>query len=982
MVLLHARAKDVFLAALERPADQRAAYVSEACGSDAALAREVASLLRFHEETGSTRVDDSTTGHPDDEASTLSAAFAPGDVFAGRYRMVTRLGRGGMGDVWRADDLVLETPVALKLIISSGPAARAQILNEVRLARQITHPAVCRVFDVGEDAGVVFFSMELVNGEDLATLLRRVGRLAPERVLEIARLLCAGLAAAHAQGVLHRDLKPANVLIDNHGRAVLTDFGIAITRDQGAQTALVGTPGYMAPEQLQPGATLTECTDIYALGLILYELLVGQHPFNNRLSRTSEPSAPSTRVTGIDPRLERVVMDALKLDPRERPQSAAAMVAILDEVDAPEPHAERRAAPARRQPWMVAAGLALVVLAAAGAWWFAARPTGGTLSEQDTIVLADFENATNDRVFDGALKVALSVALEQSPFMKVFPDQRMRETLRLMGRAPDTVVTRDVAREIARREQLKALLSGSIASLGSQFVIALEAVNAETGDVMAREQVQAASKEDVLTALGGAASRLRNRLGESLSSVQRFDTPLARATTGSLDALHAYSLALDNGSVNPRLEAVPHLRRALELDPDFALAKALLATVYSNNGQTTLAGGFATEAYALRDRVSERERFFIAYRYYRDATQDWEHALELSRSWTATYPREAFAFNSLGQSLLRFGQYEAALDPLRQAIRLDAKFQAPYSNLAASLMALGRYDEMTQVLRQATAAGIPSFPVGRMNYLLAFIRGDAETMGRMLAASTGVGQTNAAYGWQGHALAFDGKMAAATAQFATGSRMAMQGGFREVSGQLQIESAEARAIVGLCADVRSAIVGALALTRDNFSLERGSRALYRCGFAADAGPLVQELRQRFPEATLTARVSLPIAEATDALHRNDPRRALALLEPVRPYDRASRAGLWPEFLRGEAYLALKDGTQAASEFSRLLQHRGEDPTSSVYPLARLGLARAHAAAGDAASARQVYAEFLDSWRDADGTLPPLVDAKRELAALR
>jgi serine/threonine-protein kinase len=302
MISLHERAKDVFLAALDRPADQRRAYLTEACGSDAALFREVESLLKYHEETGSTDVVDTTTGIPASVAGEAVAdVFSPGDVFAGRYRMVTRLGRGGMGDVWRADDLILETPVALKLIQSTGPGAKAQVLNEVRLARQITHPAVCRVFDVGEDSGIVFYSMELVNGEDLATLLRRVGRLAPERVLEVARQLCDGLAAAHAQGVLHRDLKPANILIDNHGRAIITDFGIAIMRQDGAQRSLIGTPGYMAPEQLTPGATLTERTDVYALGLILYELVVGQHPFNNRLTRPAVVPTPSSRVTGVDP---------------------------------------------------------------------------------------------------------------------------------------------------------------------------------------------------------------------------------------------------------------------------------------------------------------------------------------------------------------------------------------------------------------------------------------------------------------------------------------------------------------------------------------------------------------------------------------------------------------------------------------------------------------------------------------------------------
>ncbi|MFN7980974.1 MAG: protein kinase [Vicinamibacterales bacterium] len=976
MLSLHERAKDVFLAALERPAGERREYIAEACGSDAALYAEVDSLLKFHEETGGgTNVDDTTTGHPKLDTATLASAFQPGEVFAGRYRMVTRLGGGGMGDVWRADDLVLETPVALKLIKSTGPAARAHIINEVRMARQITHPSVCRVFDVGEDNGVVFLSMELVDGEDLAGLLRRVGRLAPERVLDIARQLCEGLAAAHARGVLHRDLKPANVLINNQGRAIITDFGISIQREDGPTYQLVGTPGYMAPEQLTPGAQLTECTDIYALGLILYELVVGQHPFNRQLGRTGEPPAPSSRVPGVDRRLEQVILHALKADPRDRPSSAADMAQQLADAQAVQ-------GPSARRAWPVMAGLVALLLVAAGlsVWFFAASPRQ-TLSAQDTIVLADFSNTTGNPVFDGALKVALSVALEQSPFLKVFPDVRMRETLRLMGKPADAAVTRDVAREIAQREQLKALLTGSIAGLGKNYVLALEAVNAATGDVMAREQVEAGSQEEVLTSLQGAASRLREKLGESLSSIKQFDAPLARATTSSLEALHAYSLALDNGSVNPRLEAIPHLRRAIELDPNFALALALLATVYSNTGQTALAPEYATRAYQLRDRVSERERFFIAYRYHRDATQNWSEALEVSRSWTATYPREAFAFNSLGQGLLRFGQYDQALAPLRESIRLDPKFEAPYSNLAASLMALGRYSEAASTLADAERAHISSFSFRRMAYLLAFIRGDEAEMAKMLDGTVGVGQTNAAYGWQAHALASRGKLQAAHEQFQLGMRMAMQNGFQEVAGQLLIEDGDVHALVGDCNQAKTDLSAGLRLTKDNYSLERASRVLILCGESAEGARLIRDLRERFPEATLTTRVSIPLADATDALERNDPRRALQVLEQVKPYDRASRTAFWSEFLRGQAFMRAKEPANAVAEFARLLDHRGEDPTSSVYPLARLELARALAQAGNVESAKKNYDAFLADWAGADPDLKVLTAARQERARL-
>jgi eukaryotic-like serine/threonine-protein kinase len=984
MVSLHERAKDLFLAALDRPPDDRRRFIAEACGTDLALFAEVESLLKFHEETGGA----DSTGRPKwgqtpgsdpsggarggDQAD--GHTFNPGDVFAGRYRMVTRLGRGGMGDVWRADDLVLETPVALKLIQSTGTQARAHIINEVRLARQITHPSVCRVFDVGEDDGLVFFTMELVNGEDLATLLRRAGRLPAERVLDIARQLCSGLAAAHAVGVLHRDLKPANVMIDNRGRVLITDFGIAIPREDATPNALMGTPGYMAPEQITPGATLTECTDIYALGIILYELVVGQHPFNNRLSRASEPPPPSSKVSDIDPRLERLILQALKEDPRERPQSAATMAASLIDLPAEQPLARRW--------WYASVAVAAIMVLAAIIVAFIAPRAGGSLTEQDAIVLADFTNTTGDPVFDGALKVALAVALEQSPFLKVFPDERMRDTLQLMGKPADTPITKSVAREIAQREQVKALLAGSIGRLGRNYVVAVEAVNASTGDVMAREQVEADSKEDVLASLGRAAASLRSRLGESLASIQKFDVPLARATTGSLDALHHYSLALDNGAVNPRLDAIPHLQRAIELDPNFALAMALLATVYSNTGQTSLAPDYARRAFDLRDRVSERERFFIAYRYYRDAVQNWAEALALSRTWTATYPREAFAFNSLGQSLQRFGQYEESLEPLRQAMRLDPTFAAPYANLAQSLLSLGRFDEMGEVLRQASDRKLNSFPIRRMNYLLGLVRGDTATMARMLQASVGVGQTNAAWGWQGHAFAAQGQMRNAHEQFETGVKVALQNGFREVAGQLTIEDAEVDASTGKCEEARREVVAGLELSRDNYSLERASRTLALCGRESEAQTLLRELRQRFPDATLTIRIAAPLVEAVIAGRHGDDRRVIEILDPVSPYDRASRSEFWPEYLRGEALLRLDDAAAAAGQFQSILDHYGEYPSGTLYPLARLGLARAKALGGDTAAARRYYEEFLARWANADPDLTAVTDARRELARLK
>jgi tetratricopeptide (TPR) repeat protein len=968
----HLRAKDLFLAALERPAAERAAFLAEAYGDDAELRQEVESLLAFHDDEA---VD---AGGDDDDLTPVEPTFAPGELFAGRYRMINRVGRGGIGDVWRADDLVIGTAVALKLIPAAAPAARERFLNEVRLARQITHPNICRVFDVGEAGGWVFYSMELVRGEDLAALLRRVGRLPSEKVTDIARQLCAGLSAAHARGVLHRDLKPANVMIDDEGVVRLSDFGIAIPRSDAGLHLHTGTPGYMAPEQRAAGQPLSERTDLYSLGLVLYELLVGQHALKDR-NRNVPPPPPSTVVPNVDPRLERVVMQTLAADPADRPASAEDVAAMLPAHVRPGtgPVAPVVSQDMRATWWLVGTALAVVVAVAAVATSFFVSPGARTLTERDTIVLADFENTTGEPVFDGALKVALAVALEQSPFIQVFPDDRARETMRLMERQPDERITRPIAREIARRERLKALLAGSIVSLGRNYVLGIEAVNAETGDVMAREQAEAASKEEVLTALGQATSRLRERLGESLASVQKFDVALPRATTPSLDALHAYSLALDQGRQVPRLEAVPHLKRAIELDPTFAMAHALLSGVYSNTGQSALAPEFSRRAFELRDRVSERERYYIAWRYYRDAVQDWAKALDLARSWVATYPREAFAFNSLGAAQIRLGHFEESVEPFKEAIRLDPRFTPAYSNLSATYLALNRYADARGILEQAAQQNLEFIGARRLSYLIAFVQGDETTMVRELEASVGVGETNAAFGWQAHASAFAGRARIAHEQFGRGIQMSLQGNYDEVASQLTMEDAENHAVVGQCNAVREEVPRGLALSRDNGTLERASRALGFCGDVAESTRLTAELARR-----LTNGAAIPIAQAAQAVARRESARALELLEPVVPFNRAPSTEFWPAYLRGQAHLQLRDGAAAATQFQSILDRRGEVPASPFFPLAHLGLARAATLRSDPDGARASYQRFFDLWKDADPDLPALVEARAEFARLR
>ena len=898
-------------------------------------------------------------------------AFVAGFLFAGRYRMVAPLGRMEAGTVWQAHDLVLKTDVALKIIPSLSGQSRERILAEVRLTRRITHPAIRRIFDVGEADGALFCSMELVRGEDLARLLRRVGRVPSERVAEIGEELCEGLAAAHAQGVVHGDLRLESVLVDERGSIRLIDFALpaALQTDSPAGRRRK----YEAPELRSPGAVPTVASDLYSAGGVLYELVVGQPPVGDR------PPKPSSITDDVSGQLERVIMRALQPDPWRRPMSATAMAEQLT-LRAPA------ALNAGWRPWFAGGALTLAVIIVAGviAWLppIGRQRGAAVLTDDDTIVIADFVNTTEERVFDGSLNVAIAVALEQSPFLKVLADERARETLLLMQRAPREPITRATALEIARREGLKAVVTGSIGKHRGLYIVAVEAVDTDSGGVVAREQAQAQNKERVLTALGEVTARLRSRLGESLALVRRFDAPLPQATTASLEALHAYALALDQGRVNPRAEAIPHLRRALELDPNFALAHASLSGAYRNTGRFVEAPAHSRKAFELRHRVSERERYVITWRYYIDAEQAWDNALELAQSWTATYPREAFAFNSLGVASAALGNHERAVAAFRDAIRLDARFVPPFPNLAGSLIALNRFDEAKAVVAEATRQGISSNGLRRAGYVLAFLSGDAAEMTRQLSATRATPDAVWSPTWQARAATATGRFRAAHHLFQEGARAAIEADLRDLAAQWTMEDAEAHAIIGQCEEAAREANEGLDLARDNFTLERAARTFALCDSADRVAALSAELSMRFQDATLTRRIQIPVADAALALRRNDAPRAAMLLNSVKPLDLAPAAELWPAYLRADAELRRRNAGGAVEGFDEIVAHRGVAPTSPLYALAHLGLARASALAGDLDRAKGAYQTFLTLWAEADADLRAMTDARREYARIK
>ena len=860
----------IYHAVLEKDPSERSAYLDHLCAGDPDLRREVVSLLAspgsFLEVAALEVIARALAG-------TAGTQLSAGRRL-GAYELIAPLGAGGMGEVWQALDLGLNRQVAIKVLLpqfSGDPQRLWRFEREARAVAKLNHPNILAIYAIDRHDGSPYLVTELLKGVTLRACLSS-GALPEARAIEYADQITRGLETAHDQGVVHRDLKPENIFVTNEGHVKILDFGLAkLAQPEDSQvtthtgSVAIGTPAYMSPEQIHGRADYR--SDLFALGAVLYEMVAGRRPFvgdttvetMNAILNDAPPPIP-----GVSSRVEQIVRRCLEKDPACRYQSARdlglhlRLLRNVEESSSREWSSVRRG---RRVSWSATAGIAAMIGLLA---WAAPRlfpPRFGALGPQDVIVLADFENMTDEPVFDGTLKVALAVALEQSPFLKVFADERVREDLRLMERASDERITRALAREIARREQFKALLAGSIASLGRNYVIALEAVNAETGDVMAREQVEAASKEEVLTALGGAASKLREKLGESLASIQQYGVPLPRATTPSLEALHAYALALDQGRMSLRLESIPHLKRAIELDPNFALAQADLSAVYANLGQSALAPEFSRRAFALRDRVSERERFFLSWRYYRDATQQWDKGLDLARSWMAAYPREPFAFNSFGYALWSLGRYEEAIEPLRQGIRLDSRFAPLPENLGSTLLALNRFDDLKKVLEDARAAQIDFIALHRLAYVLAFIGNDAPAMARALNASRAKPEWPLASNWEPLASAFGGRIEKAHEEFQRSVELTSRANLTERAGRYSAQDAESHAIVGQCTEARSEVAAATLLSRDNFTLESAGRTLAWCGAVADASNVSSELARRFPEAILTTRVMLPVIAA-------------------------------------------------------------------------------------------------------------------------
>jgi tetratricopeptide (TPR) repeat protein/predicted Ser/Thr protein kinase len=955
------------------------------------------------------------------------------------YRILEKIGGGGMGVVYKAEDTRLKRYVALKFLpddVAHDAQALARFHREAQAASALNHSNICTIYDVGEvplpagQAGgaMAFIAMEFLEG---VTLRQRLdaGPLAIEQTIDLAAEIAEGLEAADAKGIVHRDVKPANILITGSGHAKILDFGLAKVSPGGQAAnvsamptasdsanltrvgAAVGTLSYMSPEQVR-GGELDARTDIFSLGCVIYEMSTGVQAFRGPTAGSiadsilnHEPAAAVRLNPNVPAKLEEIIAKSLEKDRKLRYQSAAELRTDLQRLRrdsgarpatavAGSGAGVTREGSASKSGWLrtaAIAGAALVVAALIAAAWLSRTPKVRALTAKDTVVLADFTNTTGDAVFDGALRQGLSVELEQSPFLSIISDDQVQQNLPMMGQATDAKITPEIARQLCVRTSSAAVLDGSIAQIGTQYLLTLRAVNCADGTTLASSEAQASDKNHVLDALGKSASELRGKLGESLSTVQRFDTPLEQATTASLQALKNYSLGHKIQQEKGDLEAIPPLKHAVELDPNFALAYSSLGIAYTSIGEAGTGAGYSAKAYELRNRASERERYEITAVYQKEAIGDVEASEQTCEAWAEAYPRSAIPHIYLAGAVTPvLAKYQKGMDEAKAAMQLNPASALPYAFLLLDSISLNKLSEARATYKLATDRKLDHPIFHDALYEIAFLENDTKAMAEQEAWSVGKpGLEDQFLGLEADRAASAGQLKKARELTRRAREIAERNGQKQAAGTYLEIAGVREAWLGNISEAREKAAEGLGMAplRD-VEFGAGLVAAY-AGDGAKAKTIAEKLAKEYPHDTLARTEYVPTIRARLAVTERRPDEAIELLNAAAEYELAESAssdfqcsGMSGVYVKGEAFLAAGRVREAAAEFQKIIDHSGIVLMEPIGALAHLGLGRAYALAGNRKKAKAAYQDFLALWKDADADIPVYKQARAEFAKLQ
>jgi serine/threonine protein kinase len=1051
------RLQNLFHAAYELEEPERSRFLNDACAGDQVLRSQV-ELLLSHQEEAQTFIESpalevagaALARHARESGEALDLV---GTTVA-HYQVLEKLGAGGMGVVYKAIDTRLGRFVALKFLPHVEPlwpenvfsesdtsmnSHSKQFLQEARAASALDHPNICTIYEVGHYERAPFIAMQFLEGRTLNEEID--GKpCSLEQILQVGIQVADALSAAHRAGIVHRDIKPGNIFIlAGRPEAKILDFGLASmaaapstsggasAQSQAAvatqvllfdsdfeQTAVLrGTIAYMSPEQVRC-EEIDARSDLFSLGIALYEMATGRVPFSGETSEAIfhailHETAPAISISNpqIPRALQQVISKALDKDPDSRYQSAAELHDALIRL---KQSRGRSNEPRLRQSWSTLAAVILVV-ASMTAYRYVRSRQSRRLTQNDTIVLGDFSNTTGDPVFNEALKQALRVQLEQSPFLHVFSDQQVIEQLRYMRRPEDQPLTGAVAQEVCTRSGANVLLTGSISHLDSHYVLGVNATQCPGGNELASEQGLVASRNEVLHGLVELSTSLRKKLGESPASIDRYGARIEQATTSSLEALQNYSLGVRTWYTKGEEAAIPLFARATELDPDFAMAWARMGSACDNIGQHTKSIRALSKAYASREKVSEPERLYIESHYYYIVSGEYLKALQVDELWQQIYPRDISPYLGAAGDYATEGQYAKSLEASIRALQLETDNGFLHADLAFSYINLNQFDKAQEVIEQAEKHNIYNPWFESVRYQLGFLKRDPAQMQRAVAAVADhaslwsfflalQADTEAYFGHLAHARELT-RTAVETARhnkdYDRASGYAVAGILREVEfGNRRRALKELRPLLTEHLGEQPYVLAALALAR--------------AGDSASAIAIVEDLNRTYPSDTLLNTYWLPTIRAAVELNRHNLSAAIKLLEPVIPYEMGLQPNPtflvpYPPYVRGLAYLENGQGAEAAAEFQKIPDHAGLVLNCPLGALARLDLGRAYAMEArrilssegikdknviarhrphpDAlAEARKNYQDFLTLWNDSDPAIPILKQARTEYATLR